>query len=167
MKMKSWRIGCIAALFAIALTAPMAMANNDEADNSVVGMWHTVFRIGDANGPVFDETFQQFHSDGTEGLISNGLPPALGNVCIGVWKQVGPRAYKLRHMTWNWSPSDGGFGVPGSFAGRFEMMVRLTVDRQRTSFSGTWAAKNFDVSGNHIPELDAEGVVRATRITVD
>jgi hypothetical protein len=82
--MKSWSIVCITALLVIALTAPMAMADNDKADNSVVGMWHAVFRIGDANGPVFDETLQQFHSDGTEGLISNGFPPALGNVCIGV-----------------------------------------------------------------------------------
>ena len=79
--MKSWRIVCIAALLVIALTAPMAMADNDKADNSVVGMWRAVYRIGDANGPVFDESFQQFHSDGTEGMISTGSPPALGNVC--------------------------------------------------------------------------------------
>jgi len=135
--------------------------------DSVVGMWHTVFRIGDANGPVYDETFQQFHIDGTEIIISNGLPPALGNVCIGVWKQVGLRTFKLRHVTWNWAAADGGFGVPGSFAGSFEMVVKLKVDRRGTSYSGTWAARNFDASGNHIPDLDAEGVVRATRITVD
>ena len=166
--MKSWRIVCIVALLVIALTTPMAMADNDKADNSVVGMWRAVFRIGNADGPVFDETFQQFHSDGTEGMISNGFPPALGNVCLGVWKRVGSREYKLRHMTWNWSSTfNDFFGVPGSFAGRFEMVVNLSVDPHGTSFSGTWAAKNFDVSDNHIPELDAEGVVRATRITVD
>ena len=48
---------------------------------SVIGMWHAVFRLGDASGPVYDEVFEQFHSDGTELIISSGLPPALGNVC--------------------------------------------------------------------------------------
>ena len=66
--MKSWRIVCIAALLVIALIASIATADNNQADNSVVGMWRTVFRIGDANGAVFDESFQQFHSDGTEGI---------------------------------------------------------------------------------------------------
>jgi hypothetical protein len=130
-------------------------------------MWHAVFRIGDANGPVYDETLQQFHSDGTELIVSNGLPPALGNVCVGVWKEIGQRTIKLRHMTWNWAPADAGFGVPGTFAGRFEMLVTLRVNRHGTGYSGTWSARNYDAAGNHIPELDAEGVVRATRITVD
>ena len=53
---------------------------------SIVGMWHAVLRIGDANGVVFDEVLQHFHSDGTEMILSNGFPPAIGNVCIGVWK---------------------------------------------------------------------------------
>jgi hypothetical protein len=71
-------------------------------------------------------------------------------------------------MTWTWSSTfNEAFGVPGTFTGRFEMVVNLSVDNPGTSYSGTWAAKNFDVSGNHLPELDVEGVVRATRITVD
>jgi hypothetical protein len=133
----------------------------------VVGMWHSVFRLGDSDGPVYDETLEQFHADGTEFLISAGLPPALGNVCAGVWEQTAPRAYKLRHMTWNWTPDDSGFGVPGTFAGLFEIIVNVFVDRRGNRFTGTWAAKSFDPDGNHIPELDAQGVVRATRITVD
>src|SRR5262245_2223736 len=81
------------------------------ASHSVVGMWLTEFLIG--NGPNrYDQTFQQFHDDGTELMISNGLPPSLGNVCIGVWKNVAPRSFHLRHMTWNWNPD-------GTFAGTF------------------------------------------------
>jgi hypothetical protein len=116
---------------------------------------------------VFDDTLQQFHADGNENLVSSGLPPILGNVCIGVWKKVGARAYRLRHMTWNWGPENGSFGVPGNFAGRFEMIVTIHVNNRGGGFSGTFSAKNYDPEGHHIPELDAEGVVRATRITAD
>jgi hypothetical protein len=137
------------------------------SSSSIVGMWHTILRLGDANGPVFDEVLEQFHDDGTELLISNGLPPALGNVCIGIWKRVGARSYKLRHMTWNWSPPDGGFGVPGTFAGHFELEVEFDLDQHGRTFRGRWSAKNYDPSGEHLPDLDAEGVIRGVRLTVD
>lgn len=131
---------------------------------SIIGMWHAIMRIGDANGPVYDEVFQQFHSDGTEMIVSNGLPPALGNVCIGVWKRTGPGTYKLRHMTWNWLPDTGDFGVPGTFAGHFELQVKLRVNGDSNGFRGNWKATNFDAAGNHLPELDAEGVMIGKRI---
>ncbi len=146
--------------------ADYSLVTND-GNGSIVGMWHAILRIGDASGPVYDEVFQQFHSDGTEMIISNGLPPALGNVCVGVWKRTEPRTYKLRHMTWNWSPETGGFGVPGTFAGHFELQVRLRLDSNGNAYRGSWKAQNFDLEGNHLPELDAEGVVTARRITVN
>lgn len=133
--------------------------------SSIVGMWHTTFRLDSGN--VYDETLEQFHDDGTELLISNGLPPALGNVCIGIWKRVGPRAYKLRHMTWNWSPDKGGFGVRGTFAGHFELQVSFSLDPSGRTFQGRWSAQNFDTTGKHLPDLDAEGVVRGVRLTID
>jgi hypothetical protein len=129
------------------------------AHDSIVGMWNVEFLIG--NGPDrYDQSFQQFHSDGTEIMLSNGLPPALGNVCVGVWKKTGERTVKLRHMTWNWD-------VDGHFAGTFVMLVTLRVDRRGNSFAGTWSADSYDLSGTVIPELHAEGVVKGTRITVD
>lgn len=137
------------------------------ATGSLVGMWHAILRIGDASGPVYDEVFQQFHADGTEMIVSNGLPPALGNVCVGVWKRTSSGAYKLSHMTWNWSPGDGGFGVPGTFAGHFELKVNLRLNDSGNGYRGRWEAKNFDTAGNHLPALDAEGVVIAKRISVD
>jgi hypothetical protein len=145
-----------------------ALVNGEGNGNgSVVGMWHAVLRLGDANGPVYDEVLEQFQSDGTEMLISNGLPPALGNLCVGVWKRIGSRTYRLRHMTWNWSPPDNGFGVPGTFAGHFELIMTLRVDQRGRSFDGTWSAKNFDLEGEHLPELDASGVIAGVRITAD
>jgi hypothetical protein len=150
-----------------AVSADYALVGNQGIPASIVGMWHTILRLGGANGPVYDEVLEQFHSDGTELLISNGLPPALGNVCIGVWQLVGARTYKLRHMTWNWAPPDGGFGVPGTFAGHFELEATFRLDQRGRTFEGTWSAKNFDTSGEHIAALDAEGVVRGVRLTVD
>ena len=151
---------------AASLLLPAVFAGDSDV-GTVVGMWHAILRIGDANGPVYDEVLEQFHSDGTELLISNGLPPALGNVCIGIWKRVAPRTFKLRHMTWNWSPPDGGFGVPGSFAGHFELEVTLRLDARGNAFTGRWTAENFDLEGKHIPALDAQGVVTGTRLSVD
>ena len=148
------------------LLLPAFLASDSDA-GTVVGMWHAILRIGGASGPVFDEVLEQFHSDGTELLISNGLPPALGNVCIGIWKRVAARTYKLRHMTWNWSPPDGGFSVPGSFAGHFELEVTLRLDARGNAFTGHWTAQNFDLDGKHISALDAEGVVNGMRLTVD
>ena len=123
----------------------------------LVGMWLTEFRVGDA---LYDQTFQQFHSDGTENMLSNGLPPSLGNVCLGVWAQVGPRTIKLRHVAWN-------FDADGRFAGLFQMVVTLAVDRSGTSYTGAFVADSYDLSSQIIPDLHVAGTVRATRITVD
>lgn len=150
----------------IAMPAVYSLATTD-GEGTVVGMWHAILRLGNANGPVFDEVLEHFHADGTELLISNGLPPALGNVCIGVWKRIGSRTYKLKHMTWNWSSEQGGFGVPGTFAGHFELDVTLRLDNRGNAFTGRWTARNFGLEGEHLPNLDAEGVVTGVRIGFD
>jgi hypothetical protein len=124
---------------------------------SPVGLWRAVFLLGD--GPAkYDESFQAIHADGTEMMISNGLPPALGNVCVGAWKQEGATV-RMKHMTWNWT-SDGGF------AGTFVMTVTLRVNRSGNRYTGRWSATNFDADGNHVPELDAAGTVHALRVAV-
>jgi hypothetical protein len=151
---------------AIPIPASYSFAESGSV-GSVVGLWHAILRIGDERGPVYDEVLEQFHADGTELLISSGLPPALGNVCIGVWKRVAARTFKLKHMTWNWAPPDGGFGVPGTFAGHFELDVTLRLDARGAAFSGTWTARNFGLQGEHLPALDAQGVVTGVRIGVD
>jgi hypothetical protein len=140
---------------------PVAAALDDQQGDggSIVGLWHSVFLLGD--GPDrYDETFQQFHADGTEMMLSNGLPPVLGNVCVGVWKPTGARTFRLRHMAWNWD-------ADGHFVGTFAMLVTLRIDRQSNTLSGTWVADSFDPSGTLIPEAHAEGTMRGARITVD
>ena len=151
----------------LVIPAVFAAPATNGGHGTVVGMWHAILRIGDASGPVYDEVLEHFHADGTELLISNALPPALGNICIGVWKRVGPRTFKLKHMTWNWSPEEGGFGVPGTFAGHFELEITLRLDGRGNSYTGQWSAKNYGLEGEHLPALDLEGVVTGVRIGVD
>ena len=126
--------------------------------HSIVGMWYTEFLLGD--GPdLYDQGFEQFHSDGTELMVDNAVPPSFGNVCVGVWEPDGPRTIKLRHVTWNWDDQ-------GHKAGTFQLLVTLTVDQRGTAFKGTYVADSFDLSGALIPDLHAEGKVHARRITV-
>jgi hypothetical protein len=135
-------------------------ASKEKGDNSegIVGLWHTTFFSG---GTVWDEAFEQWHSDGTEVALDNAVPPLLGNVCLGVYKQSGPRTYKLRHLAWNWDPS----GAP--LAGSFLLLMTVTVDPHGNTFTGTFVTDSFDTFGTVIPDLHAEGTVSAERITVD
>jgi hypothetical protein len=139
--------------------APAAVLDDREAPASIVGLWNSEFLLGD--GPArYDQTFQIIHADGTEMMVSNGLPPALGNVCVGIWKQIAPRTFKLKHMTWNW---DGN----GGFAGTFLMTVTLRLDRRGASYTGSWSADSYNPDGELIPELHAEGTARGVRIGLE
>ncbi len=55
------------------------------ARDPIVGLWHVVYTAG---GKVFNETLDQWHSDGTE-FENAFLAPAQGNICFGVWKPTG------------------------------------------------------------------------------
>jgi hypothetical protein len=138
--------------------AQAAAVGANSADPYIVGFWNTTFFVGDTDA-VWDQAFEQWHSDGTELAVDNAVPPSLGNVCVGVWKQVG-RTIKLLHYTWNWNPD-------GTKAGTFRLEMTVTVERGGREFAGTYVSDSFDVDGKRIPELHAEGVVSGVRITVD
>ena len=126
---------------------------------SIVGMWSVSFFFG-AGPDLFDIGFQQFHSDGTEFNLSGGLSPSLGNVCIGVWKQTGPRTIRLKHVAFNWDAN-------GANRGTFLLIVTLRLDRDGNSLSGRYVADSFDLDGHQIPAEHVEGLVKGTRISVD
>jgi hypothetical protein len=126
------------------------------AGASIVGLWHVTFLLGD--GPtLYDEAYELWHADGTELAIDNAVPPSLGNVCIGVWRQEG-RAIKLTHVTWNWN-------LDGTRAGRFVLTETVSVGAKGDTFSGTYVTDSYDLDEQVIPELHAEGTVSGTRIT--
>ena len=140
--------------------APAAgAAQAGAANGAIVGLWNTQFLLDDGQ-TVYDQAFQQFHADGTELMLSNGLPPVLGNVCIGVWERTGPGRVTLRHVAWNWNED-------GSLAGTFVLVLELQLDARGDAFRGHWEADSFDLDGLVIPDLHAEGVALATRISVN
>jgi hypothetical protein len=129
-----------------------------ESHTSIVGFWNTTFLLG--SGPdVFDQGFQQWHRDNTEMMVDNAVSPSLGNVCVGVWKQIGPRTYTLKHMTFNWDAN-------GALAGTFILRMTVTLERSGNVFAGSYVADSFDLEGKLIPELHVEGKVGGQRITV-
>jgi len=151
------KVGLASSKFAQRIQDQSLKGHGDNSDG-IVGLWHTTFIF---EGAVWDEAFEQWHSDGTETALDNAVPPLLGNVCLGVYKQSGPRTYKLRHLAWNWDPS----GSP--LAGTFLLLMTVTVDPHGNTFSGHFISDSFDTFGNKIDELHFEGTVSAERITVD
>jgi hypothetical protein len=135
-----------------------ALAEEGEGSGSIVGLWNAEFLL--PNGDLYDQSFQQFHSDGTEMMLSRGLPPPLGNVCVGVWKRS-DRTYTLKHMAWNWDAN-------GTYISIFVMEATITVNRRGTRYTGSWRADNLSpTTGDPIPGEHFAGTVRAVRITAD
>ena len=76
--------------------SPLGNAEDERSKDSIVGLWHVIYT---ANNAVFAESLKQWHSDGTEfETVSHN--PAIGNICLGVWKQVGMRTVCLLHIGW-------------------------------------------------------------------
>jgi hypothetical protein len=136
---------------------PMSAAPDDSTNNSIVGVWDALFFT--APNTLFDEGYDQFHSDGTE--IMNDIPnPAFGNVCLGVFVQTGSRTYSLHHVFWNFDPS-------GNLAGRGIWDSSLTLDKGGNSYTGAWTITNFDLAGHKItsgPLAPLSGTVEAERV---
>lgn len=123
---------------------------------SIVGLWGVVYTAG---GSVFNETFDQWHSDGTE-FESAYLPVAQGNICVGVWKLIAPGTVRLHHIGWTFDPKNG-----GTANGTFTLDETITVSSDGQSYTGTFTFKAFNLTGGLGTELS--GTILAQRITVD
>jgi hypothetical protein len=145
-----------------ALKLPMmAPAESDGlsrgSNHSIVGLWAVVYTAGD--GSLFNLTFDQWHSDGTE-FESAYLPVAGGNVCVGVWKLTGPKTVRLHHIGWNFDAT-----TSATANGTFTLDENIAVSGDGQSYSGTFEFKAFDINGGQ--QADITGTIAATRITVD
>jgi hypothetical protein len=124
--------------------------------DSIVGLWHVTYWLGTS---VFNETLDQWHSDGTE-FENAYLSPLGGNICFGVWKPTGPRSVKLHHIGWTFS-SDG-----TTLTGYFTLDEENTVAPNGMSYSGNFTFKTFNTDGSPAG-TDLSGTMDATRITVE
>ena len=148
------------ALPAAAFAAAAAPAAGD--NGTIVGLWTVSFHVGDG-AEIWDQGFEQWHADGTEFTMDVAVPPAAGNICVGVWNRTGPRSAKLHHVGWNWDIS----ASPAALAGVFVLDMTVELGPGGRTFSGHYVTDSYDNDGNVIPEFHAEGLITATRITVD
>jgi len=125
--------------------------------DTMVGLWHTAYTTS-SNAP-FGVSFKQWHSDGTE-FENIDHSAVIGNVCFGVWKQVGFREVRLHHTGWTFDDS-------GNATGFFTIDETDTLASNGMSYSGKFDFKVFDSNGEYLSGSETTGTIAATRITVD
>jgi len=156
------------------------LAGDDDGwpgEPAIVGMWSfqlagiTGLPPGAPAGAVVDDGYAQWHSDGTEIQNSGVHAPNTSNFCLGVWKQVGPTTYLLKHFPLAWDPTaNGGNGSPAN-AIELSETVHLT---DWNHLSGTFTLKvylwtstsSLDVA-SATPVATITGKVTATRVTIN
>lgn len=123
---------------------------------SIVGLWGVIYT---ADGAVFNQTFDTWHSDGTE--FENAYLPVLGgNICEGVWKRTGELTVKLHHIGWTYDPVAGGLAN-----GTFTLDQTNTLAKNGNSYTGTFTFKVFSTTGSL--EKEVKGTIAAVRISVE
>jgi hypothetical protein len=132
-----------------------------EASNpTIVGLWHVIY-TNSADQSTFNDTFDTWHSDGTE-FESAFLAPLGGNICVGVWKPTGLRSVTLHHVGWLFNPS-----TPAATAtNTFTVDEEVTVAADNKSYSGRFTFKVWNLDGSPTP-VEVTGTIAATRITVN
>ncbi len=132
---------------------PSGPSSPPAVDPSIVGLWHTFFLAGNT---VVQEAFQLWNAGGTE-VHNPKVDPRQGNVCLGVWKEVAARTFKLTHRVWSWDTN-------GDFQGTLHLSESLTLSNDGNSFSGTFTLDVYDPSGNFVVEIS--GTATGERISV-
>ena len=126
----------------------------------VVGFWKVKLIAKDTpgipDGAVIDNTFQQWHSDGTE-LMNSSRDPQTGSFCMGVWKKIAPSKYRLNHFALSWDPSH-------NFVGPANIRTTIVLADNGNKFTGTFTLDQYDPSGNLLVHI--QGEVVGKRITV-
>jgi hypothetical protein len=135
-------------------------ARIERVDQPIVGLWHVTY-TNSADQSTFNDTFDTWHSDGTEFEIAF-LAPAGGNVCAGVWRQTGLRSVTLHHVGWLFNPA-----TPTATATNiFTLDENVTVARDGASYSGSFTFKIWNLDGTPT-KVEVQGTIAATRITVN
>ena len=138
----------------------------------VVGLWHVVFTQNkDFGGGLFDDSYAEWHSDGTEIMNSGVHSPAYGNFCMGAWTKMGPSTYKLKHIALDYSMQPVGSTTPSVIV---IISEQITVDRAGNHFTGSFTADIYApyssalpaTPGAHIAQVSG-GTITGDRITAD
>ena len=141
----------------------LRVSDSDGEDQSIVGLWQFKF-----DGFAPDWGTQAWHSDGTELTFSGNQDPETGDVCQGVWRQVGRDTYTLNHIAMGWMAPGAGFGI------RVHLHFLIKLAAKGDAFSGSYtatvytetAADPFDESATAVV-ASGSGHVTATRVMPD
>lgn len=125
---------------------------------SIVGLWQVVYTAG---GATFNQTLDQWHSDGTE-FENAWLPPDTGNICFGVWKETRPGVIRLHHVGWTFTPGS----VPPTADGTFTLDEVNVVSPDGKTYTGSFTFKTYNIDGS-FSGTKVTGTIAAVRITVD
>ncbi len=133
-------------------------AVSSESSAPIVGLWEFEFRLkGDQNGlrdgTLFDWGLATWHADGTEIQFSAGRPPSAGDVCMGVWKQVGYHTFKLHHIALGLTPPD----ASGSFIGPAIIRATVTLDSDSDTYSGSYSVSLYSGTPDNGTEFNENG----------
>jgi hypothetical protein len=139
--------------------------------SDIVGLWHLNYTAETETGaPIFPpvpfpflESFKMWHADGTE-FENAFMPPTGGNICFGVWKDLGHGTVKLHHIGLM-------FGADGSVSNIFTVDEKDTVSDDCKTYTGHFDFRlwppSFDAVGVGTPIAEVTGKTLGTRITVD
>jgi hypothetical protein len=142
---------------------------------SIVGLWHLNYTAESESGaPIFPpapfpflESFKIWHADGTE-FENAFMPPAGGNICFGVWKELGDGSVKLHHIGLMFGT---GGTPPENVTNIFTVDEIDIVARDGQTYSGSFDFKlwppSFAAVGVGTPIAEVKGKTAGTRITVD
>lgn len=168
-----YKVGAAPATPAIPFVSPHA--DDDWREQAtIVGLWHVLYTANsDDNFPPggpypptpfpFLESFKTWHADGTE-FENAFLPPVGGNICFGVWKDLGDHRVKLHHIGLM-------FASDGSISAMFTDDETITVASNGKTYNGSFDFRlwppSFDAVGKGTPISEVKGTIAGTRISVD
>src|SRR4029077_16899044 len=105
-------------------------------------------------GLVMEGAYASWHWDETE-LMNSSRPPITGSFCMGVWAQVPPRSYRLKHIALSWN------NTGTEFVGPAIIKEDVTLSPKDDSYDGTFTLDQYAPDGTtrlaHI-----EGTIAAT-----
>lgn len=136
---------------------------------AIVGMWHVTFTAeGNSGGPPdgtpIDSALIVWHSDGTE-IMTSMRPPQDGDICMGVWKKVGPGQYRVNHIAWFGNDTTNAPSGIGNPVGPTRIIEKVTVSADGSCLSGTFSLRATDTTGK--PTATILGTIAGTRVTVE
>src|SRR5215469_17690165 len=157
-----------------AVPAPgFVRTSDDDSGPTIVGLWKfemiskstPTHQNPMPDGTLIDFGTAAWHADGTELQMSGIRNPSDGDVCQGVWRQVGDGTFVLNHYALAWTN--------GTYTGPVNIRAQVTVDRSGNHYSGWFATVVYLATPAQGHEFDQStilasitGTFTATRVTL-